>query len=245
MSDRRLPGGDLRALLRPALPNSSSPQVVAEHLVPSLLANRSRPVVVDLGCGRGDSVDVFRAADPAVDWTGVDLADSEEFARRVRTDAEFVLFDGVNLPFADQSVDVVFCKQVLEHVERPRELVADVHRVLRSGGVFAGSTSQLEPYHGYSIANITPYGLKRLVEDMGFELELLLPGIDGPTLFAWHALRGADWITRWWSRRSPLNSVVDGVARVLGWDAEDRTTVKLKFCGQYVFMARPRGAAQM
>lgn len=91
MSDRRLPGGDLRVVLRPAIVSTSSPQVLAEDLVPSLLAGRSGAVVVDLGCGGGDSVEVFR-----------------------------------------------------------------VGRVLRSGGIFAGSTSHQEPFHGYSIANFTP-----------------------------------------------------------------------------------------
>jgi SAM-dependent methyltransferase len=238
MSDRRLPGGDLRALLRPALASRSSPQVLAEDLVPSVFAARSGATVIDLGCGRGDSLDVFRAADPAVRWIGLELADSETFRRRTREDADFRVFDGVHLPFADRSIDVVFCKQVLEHVERPHQLLPDVRRVLRSGGVFAGSTSHLEPYHGYSIANFTPYGLKRLLERSGFELELILPGIDGPTLIARRLLRGAKWFDRWWARRSPLNSMLDGVSRVLRWDAEDRNAIKLQFCGQYAFVAR-------
>jgi SAM-dependent methyltransferase len=238
MSDRRLPGGDLRALLRPALASLSSPQLLAEDLVPSVLAARSGATVIDLGCGRGDSLDVFRAADPAVRWIGLELADSETFRRRTREDADFRVFDGVHLPFADRSIDVVFCKQVLEHVERPHQLLPDVRRVLRSGGVFAGSTSHLEPYHGYSIANFTPYGLKRLLERSGFELELILPGIDGPTLIARRLLRGAKWFDRWWARRSPLNSMLDGVSRVLRWDAEDRNAIKLQFCGQYAFVAR-------
>src|SRR3954451_5652844 len=115
MSDRRLPGADLRALLRPAIPTTSSPQVLADQLVPGLLDGRRGALVIDLGCGRGDSVDVFRALDPSVAWVGVEISETE-FAR---ADAELRVFDGVNLPFAAASVDVVFCKQVLEHVERP------------------------------------------------------------------------------------------------------------------------------
>jgi SAM-dependent methyltransferase len=238
VSERRVPGGDLRALLRPAIPTGSSPQVLAEDLVPGLLADLPPGArVVDLGCGRGDSVDVFRAADPAVRWIGVDLASSAEVAERTREDAEFVTFDGVHLPFGDASVDLVFCKQVLEHVERPHELVTDVARVLRPGGHFAGSTSQLEPYHSRSTGNWTPYGLQRLFAYAGLDTELFVPGIDGLTLMAYSLSRGRAF-NRWWSRRSPFNALVDGAGRLLGWDAEDRNTVKLKFAGQFAFIAR-------
>ncbi|HET6547749.1 MAG TPA: methyltransferase domain-containing protein [Solirubrobacter sp.] len=238
MSDRRLPGADLRTLLRPALSTGSSAQVLAEDLVPALLAPRPGATVVDLGCGRGDSVDVFRAADPGVRWIGVEVPGSEF---ETRPDVELRLFDGLRLPFEDGSVDVVFCKQVLEHVERLDLLVADVARVLRPDGVFAGSTSHLEPYHGRSTANVTPYGMLRLLDRCGLELEAIMPGIDGPTLIARRLLRGAQCFDRYWARRSPFNTLVDGVARVTGWDAEDRTALKLLFGGQYAFVARPRG----
>src|SRR5918997_1461233 len=160
MSDRRLPGADLRTLLRPALPTHTSAQVLAEEFIPALLATRPGSTVVDLGCGRGDSVEAFRAADPGVRWIGVEVGDSEY---ATRPDVELRVFDGVALPFEDASVDVVFSKQVLEHVERPHQLVADIARVLKPGGVFTGSTSHLEPYHGRSTMNLTPYGLKVLL----------------------------------------------------------------------------------
>ncbi len=238
MSDRRLPGADLRTLLRPAIPTDSSVQALAEKLIPALLATRPQATVVDLGCGRGESVDAFRAADPDVRWIGVEVGDSEY---ETRPDVELRIFDGVRLPFEDASVDVVFSKQVLEHVERPHELIADVARVLKPDGVFAGSTSHLEPYHGRSTLNLTPYGLKRLLENSGLALESITPGIDGPTLILRRMLRGPAFFDRYWARRSPFNTLVDGVGKLSRWDAEDRNALKLLFCGQYAFVARPRG----
>lgn len=233
MSDRRLPGADLRTLLRPALPASSSGQALAEDLIPALVSPNA--LVLDLGCGRGDSVDAFRAAEASVRWIGVEVGDSEY---ETRDDVELRLFDGVRLPFEDGSVDVVFSKQVLEHVERPHELIGDVARVLKPGGAFAGSTSHLEPYHGRSTMNLTPYGLKRVLETSGLGLETIMPGIDGPTLFVRRLLRGPQFFDRYWARRSPFNAWVDGAARITGWDAEDRNALKLLFCGQYAFVAR-------
>ena len=241
MSDRRLPGSDLRGLLRPAIATARAPQVEAEQLVPGLVAGRRGLRVVDLGCGRGDSIEVFRAADPEVEWTGLELEGSDELPEAPRP--EIVVFDGQRLPVEDASVDVVFCKQVLEHVERPEPLLADVARVLKPGGAFAGSTSHLEPFHAYSTANPTPYGLGRQLDRAGLELELVAPGIDGPTLIARRMLGGHRVFDRWWGRRSPLNAVIDGAGRALGWDAEDRNAVKLLFCGQYAFVARRRRSA--
>jgi SAM-dependent methyltransferase len=235
MSDRRLPGADLRALLRPALATGASSQALAEDFIPALVSARRGATVVDLGCGRGESVEAFRAADPDVRWVGVEVGDSEY---ETRADVELRIFDGVALPFEDSSVDVVFSKQVLEHVERPHELIPDVGRVLVPGGRFAGSTSHLEPYHGRSTMNLTPYGLKVLLESSGFELELIAPGIDAPTLFARRLLRGHSFFDRYWARRSPFNTLLDGVARVTGWDAEDRNAIKLLYSGQYGFIAR-------
>jgi SAM-dependent methyltransferase len=212
--------------------------VLAEALVPAALRDRPGAFVVDVGCGRGDSVDAFRAADPSVRWVGIDLADSVEAAERTRSDIEFVVFDGEHVPFADASVDVVFCKQVLEHVERLDALLAEVARVVRPGGALVGSTSQLEPYHGRSTGNHTPYGVKRALERHGFEVETLVPGIDGVTLMASVLLRAPGLLARWWEHRSPLNALVDGLGRALQWDAEDRNAVKLLFCGQFAFLAR-------
>ena len=168
----------------------------------------------------------------------MEVGDSEY---ETRPDVELRIFDGVALPLEDASVDIVFSKQVLEHVERPHELIADVARVLRPDGIFVGSTSHLEPYHGRSTMNLTPYGLLRVLQTSGLELETIMPGIDGPTLFARRLLRGPRFFNRYWAQRSPLNTVVDGVARVTGWDAEDRNAVKLLFCGQYSFVARRPG----
>jgi SAM-dependent methyltransferase len=171
MSDRPLPAADVRAVLRGALPTDTSPQVLADQLVPGLIAGRRGVRVLDLGCGRGDSVDAFRAAD--VRWTGVDLPGSEELAKRGRDDAPVVTFDGVAPPFRDASFDVVVSKQVLEHVERPAELLPEVTRVLAPGGTLAGSTSQLiarrlsgmHPHFDRYWARASP--LNRLIDGAG------------------------------------------------------------------------------
>ncbi len=178
-------GDDLGEVLGDRIPADHSRPVLADHYAGRLRAKR----VMDLGCGAGDSVDLFRSVDPEVSWVGVDIERSPEVAERIRADAEFVTFDGRRLPFDDGSFDLVYCKQVLEHVEHPRDLIAEAARVLRPGGHLAGSTSQLEAFHSYSIFNWTPYGFTRVAEDAGLEVVELRPVIDGFTLVAWRGAR--------------------------------------------------------
>ena len=43
---------------------------------------------------------------------------------------------GETLPFPDESFDIVYSANVLEHTERPQQVVAEALRVLRPGGLF-------------------------------------------------------------------------------------------------------------
>jgi SAM-dependent methyltransferase len=235
-------GDDLGELLGHRIPADHSRQVLADHYAERLLGTRSpgaaSPRVMDLGCGAGDSVDLFRSVDPEVSWVGVDIEDSPEVAGRTRKDAEFVSFDGRRLPFEDQSFDLVYCKQVLEHVEHPRELVGEAARVLRPGGHLAGSTSQLEAFHSRSTLNWTPYGFTRIAEDAGLEVVEFRPVIDGFTLVAWRAVGLPSFFHRWWARESPPYRLIELAARAARLDARTRNQIKLVLAGQFAFLAR-------
>jgi len=65
-------GDDLGDLLGERIPGDHSRQTLADAL--------ARPArrVLDLGCGAGDSVDLFRALDPEVRWVGADIERSAE-----------------------------------------------------------------------------------------------------------------------------------------------------------------------
>ena len=227
-------GDDLGQLLGGRIPADHSRPVLADDYAARLRARR----VMDLGCGAGDSVELFRSVDPLVSWVGVDIVASPEVAGRTRSDAEFVTYDGRRLPFEDASFELVYCKQVLEHVEHPRELVAEVARVLEPGGHLAGSTSQLEAFHSRSTFNWTPYGLTRLAEDAGLAVLELRPVIDGFTLVAWRALGLPRFFHRWWARESPPYRAIELAARAGRLDARTRNQIKLVLSGQFAFLAR-------
>ena len=236
-------GRDLAAALDGAIPDDSSGQSLAEDYLErfargalGIAPDGAR--VMDLGAGEGGSVDQFRALAPGSEWVGVDIEDSVESRSRTRVDAEFVLYDGVHLPFHDASFDLVYRKQVLEHVAHPEPLLAEVARVLRPGGAFAGSTSQLEAFHSNSRFNYTPFGLAEAMRAAGLDVEELRPGIDGFTLLVRRVLGTPRWMYRAWTTESPLNRAIDVAGRVRRADHVAVNTAKLVFCGQFSFLAR-------
>jgi SAM-dependent methyltransferase len=194
--------------------------------------------VLDLGCGPGTSFDLFRARDPEVQWVGLDLPDSPEVRARTRTDAQFETFDGVEIPFGGESFDLVYCKQVLEHVRQPAPLLAEVTRVLAPGGFFAGSTSQLEPFHSLSLWNYTPVGFAKLAEEAGLTRVEVRPSIDALALIAYRVLGRRRIFERWWGGQSPLNRAIDAYGRTRRLGPEAINATKLVFCGQFAFLAR-------
>lgn len=106
--------------------------------------------ILDIGCSAGIMTEALAIEGAIV--TGVDV-DVEALglgaARNGRV--RFVAASGECLPFRDGSFDAVVCNHVYEHVNDPRLLLFEAHRVLRRGGACyfaAGHRLQLiEPHH--------------------------------------------------------------------------------------------------
>lgn len=212
------------------IPDDHAAPSSAENMLAVWARQMVRPsAVLDLGCGDGRGVDVIRACLPDVRYDGVDIAQSPEVSSRSRDDAAFHSYDGVNLPFEDNSFDIVYSRQVFEHVRHPDRLAAQVWRVLKPGGIFVGSLAYLEPYHSYSIFNFTPYGVFRLGEDNQFRVRELRPGVEGLSL-----------IVRQISARriaglSVTYPLIDLLARWRSLGFRERNYLKLRFAGHICF----------
>lgn len=58
-----------------------------------------------------------------------------------------IVCDGHQLPFADESFEGIWIQAVLEHVLDPNLVVAQIHRVLKSGGVVYAGTPFMQQVH--------------------------------------------------------------------------------------------------
>lgn len=226
-------------MLKDVIPNDHSRQSTAADELNNQIAKGFNPSeVLDLGCGDGRSIDLFKSVLPEAKWTGVDIESSPEVTMRRRTDGDFVSFDGVNLPFQAESFGMVYSYQVFEHVRHPEPLLAEIRRVLKKDGLLIGQTSQLEPYHSFSYWNFTVFGFRRILEAAGLRLLVLRPGIDGLTLIqrSIHG-RAPEW-TKYFTEESPLNAEIEQELENKR-PSRTRNFRKLIYCGQFVFVATP------
>ncbi|MDQ8046159.1 MAG: methyltransferase domain-containing protein [Solirubrobacteraceae bacterium] len=234
-------GDDLRDALGHALPLDrpvqSNAHAVLSHELRAL--ERPRPTVLDVGCGRGEGLDFVRSVLPEAYWLGVDIEQSAEVDERpLRPDAEFRSFDGIHIPVESDTIDLAYSQQVFEHVARPEPLLDDIARVLKPGGVFCGSVSQLEAFHSRSVGGFTAYGWRLAVERAGFHLISVRPGIDAGTLLLRRVVRRSQRFDRYWVQESPGNRLIDVLARARKLDAGQRNALKLMFAGQFTFVAQ-------
>ncbi len=98
--------------------------------------------VLDLGCGTGATLARLRQCGLAA--LGLDVsAPLLELAKARR--APLVSGQAAALPLAGDSLDGVFCECVLSAAGQPEATLAEVHRVLRPGGLFVLTDLYLRP----------------------------------------------------------------------------------------------------
>lgn len=109
-------------------------------LIPQAVLFEQNSTVVDLGCGTGYFTPKLQNNHNHV--VGIDLSEGMiAYAREHRTgDANWVVGDAEMLPFADNSVDVIFSSLAIQWCSSYPRLFAELFRVLKPGGLVAFST---------------------------------------------------------------------------------------------------------
>ena len=124
--------------------------------------------VLDLGCRSGALTRSFLDGNDVVglDVDRVALAKAEELGiQPVEGNVE------EPLPFADASFDAVVAGELLEHLQFPDALVAEIQRVLNSEGVLVGSVP-----NAYRMQGRLRFLLGRAPEDDPTHLHMFSPG---------------------------------------------------------------------
>ena len=113
-------------------------ETVAAHVSERTGGDPEPLVLLDIGSGSGRSLRYIEAqgVSDRISFVGMDVNErrltsifAPERWRLVQADA------AEPLPFAPASFDVVVCEQLLEHLSHPEQLMAEIGRVVRPGGL--------------------------------------------------------------------------------------------------------------
>jgi len=134
------------------IPNNKNIKIVSKYSQFNYLLNKlydnlpkSNTIkIIDVGCAekRFEKIIKNRLIDKAIniDYIGLDFSDKPEVDIKIDVCKQ-------PLPFADNSVDIVICNQVLEHLIDPFFALKEMIRVLKNEGLVLIATPFLFPVH--------------------------------------------------------------------------------------------------
>src|SRR5215216_1176397 len=114
--------------------------------------------VLDLGCNRGYLLHSFlqygKFKAIGADLVSYYLKDAvRDYGNHIR----FIQSTSTSIPLPSGSVDVVYTIDTIEHLSKPKEILSDVLRVLRPGGVFLVHFNPWLNPHGSHLDDIIPF----------------------------------------------------------------------------------------
>lgn len=233
------PWEDLERLLMspPApLPSPDLPHHLDKHLAGVAGDRGEGRWILEVGCGERQCEDWFTPRGFRYVGTDVDR----------RGPGPHLMADAHNLPFADESFDLITSMAVYEHLVSPLTAALEAHRVLRPGGVFFGSSAFVYGFHDRaSFHHMSHAGLLSVLRSAGFEVQRVWPDWSYPSAIAemgFRGLPGAPWRTatrgflslaEWTFTR--ISNLARGLARK---SPLDRAAREIHTAGSVSFVAR-------
>ena len=159
-----------------------------KELVFSLFEIKHGDAVLDVGCGTGNYT--IELAKRGADVVGVDSSEemliwARQKAQGERLKVNFQVADALNLPFPDESFDLILSNGLLCFLKEPEKALMEMHRVLKPGGGLAvGVLNKWSPWAFFrrikglykdTIYNqayfISPPELEGLIRRAGFDVK--------------------------------------------------------------------------
>jgi ubiquinone/menaquinone biosynthesis C-methylase UbiE len=142
----------------------------------------SRLCCLDLGCGRGIFTRLLNERFHCVIGTDFALRAVHTAKQIVPQDSvAFLTSDANFLPFTRNSVDVIVIKDFIHHLDKPPNVLKEIYRILKPGGILLSVEPNNRNFPGQIIGRLleherqylenSPRFLIRLTERFGFRLE--------------------------------------------------------------------------
>jgi SAM-dependent methyltransferase len=134
--------------------------------------------VLDIGCGESP----YKHLLTNFEYIGIDYSEADLFGYNNK---EITKFDGINIPFENETIDNIICTEVLEHTQHPQELIDEMHRVLKKNGECYITIPWSARYHyiPYDYYRYTPSMLSIFFENFS-KVEIINRGTDITTIIS-------------------------------------------------------------
>ena len=131
----------------------------------SKITSTKKGKVVDVGCGAMPYRGLFGEE---WEYQGIDTVDSSE--NFDYTANGVIYYDGVTFPLENESMDLVFHSEVIEHIFDTNYFLSECNRVLKAGGemVFTVPFQARFHYVPYDYWRFTASSIRMLLENNGF-----------------------------------------------------------------------------
>ncbi len=91
--------------------------------------------MLDIGCNGVTLTEIVARKTGAKEVVGIDIAhESVEYSKNKRPDFQLAVAHAEQLPFRDATFEMVFCSEVLEHIDHPEKMLAEIKRCLNEAG---------------------------------------------------------------------------------------------------------------
>ena len=119
--------------------------------------------LLDFGCGSKPYEKLFKNLN---NYVGVEVSGNK---KNLKSD---VYYNGIVLPFADNTFDSVLCAEVFEHVEQLDDVIIELYRVLKPGGRMIVTTPFMCVEHEmpYDFRRFTLNGLINFMKKNNFKI---------------------------------------------------------------------------
>src|SRR5215471_17650924 len=149
-------------------PNITYPAYLTRNRLLKAIANYSKElkgVMMDFGCGSKPYKPLFNVEK----YIGVDFENPGHPHINEQID---VFYDGKKIPFDNDYFDSVFISEVFEHVFDLDEILKELNRVMKPGGLMLITCpfSICEHEVPHDFARYSSYGIRYLLEKNGFEI---------------------------------------------------------------------------
>ena len=118
--------------------------------------NKKEPIkILDIGCATGSSlIDMAYFFGDAVEIYGIDVVHiqvemARENMRKYGMTIPVEWYNGVYFPYKANTFDIIYCSDVLGHVEDVPRWLKDVYRIVKPGGIFAVFSESALGKHAY------------------------------------------------------------------------------------------------